>query len=315
MIWIILPAVLAGLYLIFIVGPAVVAGLTIFRCRPGTGLDALTEPGADFFPYRELLRSARDRLTALPHREVSVTAPDGIALQGVYWDLGAARTAIFVHGYRSDPMVNFAPQADRFAREGYNLLMITQRGHTGRGRTLCGMGLKEQYDVLCWNGWAMSQPGVEHTVLYGASMGSATLAYASDKLDPRTTAALILDCGYDSPYEQIRGDCVKRRLPWPLMMPVIRAMAKLQLGVDLKDCTRSSLARTQIPCLFLHGTADRTVPYACGRACYAACASRKAFFTAEGAGHVEVFFAEPERAAAEIFAFIPSHELQEEDKP
>ncbi len=315
MIWIILPAALAGLYIIFIVGPAVVAGLTIFRCRPGMDLDSLTEPGADFFQYRELLRSARDRLLAIPGREVAVTAPDGVVLHGVYRDLGAARTAIFVHGYRSDPMVNFAPQADRFSRAGYNLLMITQRGHTGRGRELCAMGLKERYDVLAWNGWALSQAGVEATVLYGASMGAATLAYASDALDPRTTAALILDCGYESPYEQIRRDCVKRHLPARLMMPVIRAMAKLQLGVDLKESTLTALARTAIPCFFLHGTQDRRVPYACGRAGYEACAARKAFFTAGSAGHVEAFFAEPERAAAEIFAFIPSQEQQEEDKP
>ena len=305
----------AGLYLFFIVAPSVVAGLTIFRYWPSGSFEELTAPGAQFYPYRALLLPARDRLLAMPHREVTVDAPDGLALRAEYWPRGAARTAIFVHGYRSDPMLNFAFLADAFAREGCNRLLSQQRGHDARTRTLTGMGLREQYDVLRWNAWALSQPGVTSTVLCGASMGAATLAYASDKLDPGTTAALILDSGYNSPYEQIFGDCRKRHLPGKLMMPIIRWIAQRRPGVDLKAQTRTSLAKTSIPCFFLHGTEDLTVPYACGRSCYDACAARKAFFTAEGAGHIEAALAEPERAAAEIFAFISSSVQQEEHKP
>ena len=302
----------AGLYVIFIVAPSVVAGITIFRQRPGAGFDHLIAAGAQFAPYAGRMTEARQKLLSLPHREVSVSSQDGLTLWGDYCDLGREKTAVFVHGYRSDPMVTFAVQAEVFSRRGYNLLLIRQRGHGKDPKELTGMGLKEQGDVLCWKDWALAQPGVRAVVFYGVSMGASTLAYASDRLDPAEVEALVLDCGFVSPYEQIFGDCRKRHLPGVLMMPIVRLVARLRPGIDIRQSTLDALARTSVPCFFLHGTADETVPYAEGRQSYAACAARKAFFTAEGAGHTETFLSEPARAEEELFAFIQPQKHQEE---
>ncbi len=312
MLWKLLLAA-AGLYVIFIAAPAVVAGLTIFKSRPGADFDRLTAPGEQFAPYAERMIPARDRLLALPHRVVQIRSRDALTLCADYWDRGMDRTAIFVHGYRSDPMVNFAVQAEVFSRRGYNLLLIRQRGH-GKTGELTAMGLKEQYDVSDWKDWALRQPGVRSVVLYGVSMGASTLAYASGSLDPAEVTALILDCGYISAYAQISGDCRKRRLPGVLLMPIVRLVARLRPGIDIKTETLGTLRKTAVPCFFLHGTADRTVPYAEGQRAFAACAARKAFFTAEGAGHTEAFLADPARAEAALFAFINPPEQQEEPK-
>ncbi|MBQ9388239.1 MAG: alpha/beta hydrolase [Lachnospiraceae bacterium] len=301
--WIILLAA-AGFYLFFIAAPSVVAGILVFKVRPGAGFEELTADGQQFAPYRKLLTAARERLNELSWEQVETGAFDGAALCGMYADGGSDRTVIFAHGYRSDIMINFAVQAEAFARHGYNILMIRQRGQLPGSGQRCTLGLLEQYDLCSWNEWALSRRGVLSTVIYGMSMGASAAAFASDKLSPGGITALILDCGFSSPYEQIYGECKKRHLPGPLMMPVIRLTAWLQFHKDLKAQVKDSFAQTAIPCFFLHGTGDTTVPIERGRANYISCASKKYFFTAEGAGHTEAFLAEPERAEKELFDFL-----------
>ena len=302
MFWIL--AALIGCYAIFVFAPAIVAVCTIFRATPGDPLERLIEPGMQFHRYADRMLAARDRLSALTKARVSIPARDGVMLSGEYYDLGSGRTAIFVHGYRTDPEVNFVVQADVFARRGYNLLIIRHRGHDAGSRARCGLGLYERYDVAAWNEWALGREGVAETVICGVSMGAAAVGFAACDLDPDQTRALVLDCGFRSPYEQIRLDCKRRNVPGFLIMPPIRLLAKLFLRLDIKRRTDDVLKNTTIPCFFLHGTADMTVPYETGRAVYEACGARKAFFTAEGAGHAEAFVSDPERAEAALFAFL-----------
>lgn len=302
MLWIL--AALIGCYAIFVFAPAVVAVCTIFRAKPGDPLERLIAPDGQFARFADRMLKARSRLSALQKAHVSISARDGVTLSGDYYDLGSGRTAIFVHGYRTDPEVNFVVQADVFARRGYNLLIIRQRGHGDGSRAHCGLGLNEQHDVAAWNEWALGQKGVAETVIYGVSMGAAAIGFAACDLDPKKTRALVLDCGFRSPYEQIRLDCKRRNVPGFLIMPPIRLLAKLFLRLSIKKRTDDVLKRTTIPCFFLHGTADETVPYETGREVYEACGAKKAFYTAEGAGHAEAFVSDPERAEAALFAFL-----------
>ena len=302
MLWI--PAVLIGCYAIFVFAPAIVAVCTIFRAKPGDPLERLIAPGMQFHRYADRMLESRSRLETLKKERVSISAQDGATLSGDYYDLGSSKTAIFVHGYRTDPEVNFAVQADVFARRGYNLLIIRQRGHGDGSRARCGLGLFERYDVAAWNEWALGREGVAETVIYGVSMGAAAVGFAACDLDPAKTRTLVLDCGFRSPYEQIRLDCKRRNVPGFLIMPPIRLLAKLFLRIDIKKRTDGALKQTTIPCFFLHGTADQTVPYETGRKVFEACGARKAFFSAEGAGHAEAFVSDPDRAEAALFAFL-----------
>ena len=316
MLWIL--AALIGCYAVFVFAPAVVAVCTIFRAKPGDSFDALLAPGAQFAPYAERMRAAKARFDAFPKQRISIAACDGVVLSADYCDRKSAKTAILMHGYRTDPMVNFAMQADMFLRHGYNVLLIRQRGHEAGGKARCGLGLLERYDAIAWNEHALSTEGVEETVLYGVSMGAAAVGFAACDLDPKKTRALILDCGFRSPYEQIRLDCRRRNVPGFLLMPPIRLLAKLFLKFDIRDRTDDVLKNTAIPCFFLHGTKDLTVPYETAREVFDACGAKKAFFTAEGAGHTEAFIVEPERAEQELFAFlgeeqtIENHQQEEE---
>ena len=52
---------------------------------------------------------------------------------------------------------------------------------------------------------------------------------------------------------------------------------------------RACLRRTKLPCAFIQGTADATVPPADARSCYEACAGPKAWLEVEGAAHTLCF--------------------------
>ena len=187
MLWIL--AAMIGCYAVFVFAPAVVAVCTIFRAKPGDSFDALLAPGAQFAPYAERMRAAKARFDAFPKQRISIAACDGVVLSADYCDRKSAKTAILMHGYRTDPMVNFAMQADMFLRHGYNVLLIRQRGHEAGGKARCGLGLLERYDAIAWNEHALSTEGVEETVLYGVSMGAAAVGFAACDLDPEKTRA------------------------------------------------------------------------------------------------------------------------------
>lgn len=299
--WILL--ILWGLFVVFLLGPAIVATLTVFGRGREPGFDEACQT-AQFAPYAAELRAARDAILARQPAAVSIAGPDEARLCADYVDLHADKTAILLHGYRAAPLLNTVVQAEAFADRGWNVLLVTQRAHGESGGSRSCLGLKEQYDLLRWADWALSQPGVETLAVYGVSMGAATAAYASDKLDPARVRALILDCGYLSPVSQLQKDCVRRHVPWRLLLPLIRLLARIVDGVDIQTPVTDALSGTTIPAFFLHGTNDETVPYAQGRAIYDACASEKAFFTAEGAAHTLAFPAERERAEQELFAFL-----------
>ena len=62
-------------------------------------------------------------------------------------------------------------------------------------------------------------------------------------------------------------------------------------GFDLSETdVRPHVARTQLPVLFVHGTADPTVPYAMAEELYTLCGSpRKELLTVPDALHVESY--------------------------
>ena len=296
--------ILFALFVIFFLAPAVVAVITVFGRGKETDLDSACQSG-QFAPYADLLRSSSAALLARGPVRVSIDGPDGVRLFGDYYDLRADRTVLFFHGYRSCPLVNFAVQAESFAARGWNVLLPRQRAHGDSGGKRCYLGLKEQYDLLAWVDWAAGA-GARELVVYGMSMGGAAAAYAADKLDPKLVRAAVVDCAFSSPYRQMQRDCIKRHVPWRLLMPLIRALAFLCYRIDIAAAAADSLSRARVPVFFLHGTSDETVPYEDGRSNFEACASAKAFFTAAGAGHTESFLADRKGAEEALFAFLSS---------
>ncbi len=289
------------LYGIFCAGPALVMFRSVFVHRTEMG----QEPKKSYYiPYAPLLESADRTLRALSFTEVSLVARDGITLRADYSDRGSDRTAILFHGYRATPLTNCLYQAALFADAGYNILLVHQRAHGKSEGRYCTLGHTEQLDTLAWIDLAANMPAVAHIVLYGVSMGAVSIAFASDKIAEPKVRAMVLDCGFSSIYDQLSADCRKLHVPRWTVLPLLRLMYRYRFGADLKTPVTASLAATGIPALFLHGTADESVPLSQGEANYAACASPKQAYFIPDAAHTCVMMQGGDEAKTVLWNFL-----------
>lgn len=262
-------------YIGFIIVPAVLLYRFVFGRKPcSTPLNERgTLEGTRYAPFSEALLPAERFVQSREHESVSITARDGVVLCGSYYDQKSPRTMIFAHGYAGAPVSNFCAQAERFYKLGWNLLFITERAHGDSGGNRLGLGVLEQYDLLKWIDFEARNSSVEEIVLYGSSMGSAAVGYASDKITEPKVKVLVIDCAFVSPDRQLRCDGRTRKLPTFLLLPVMRVIAWFDMHEDIYRPVGKSLQNTHIPVLFIHGEADRTVPIEQGMENYKACGS------------------------------------------
>ena len=278
---------LLALYIIFAVAPAAVIYHFVFSRKDNS--PKLTERdliGTRYEPYMHELVSADRFIRSQITGKVKITARDGEIMTGDYLDNGSETTVIFVHGYCGNPISNFCLQAKHLYDMGFNELFINQRAHGESGGKRHGLGIIEQYDILKWIELEESNPRVKNIILYGSSMGSSSIAYASDKIKSEKVKGMVIDCAFSSVAKQLYYDSRERKIPPQLVIPIMRVIALIELKEDIYTTCGSSLEKTTVPALFIHGTADTTVPYKNVTENYNACASKKTLIPVEGAQHI-----------------------------
>ena len=302
--WIIITLVaLLSAYIVFIFAPSVVAYCSVFSRKTTTPLRQ-RKSLSYYEPFIDKIEASASYLSGLEKRAVTLRSFDGVRLYGELYDGSLSKTAICFHGYASGAAYNFAVQGEFLHRKGFNVLLVHQRAHDKSGGKNTCFGLVEQYDLLGWIDKAREITGNTRILLYGISMGCATVGYASDKLDSSVVRGMILDCGFTSPYDQLKRDHIIRRVPWRLMLPIECALAKINLRIDLKQPVAASLKNTAVPAFFIHGEDDTTVPAAQGRINFEACSSEKRCAFIKGGAHTVSFIAGGERLQGEISEFL-----------
>ena len=270
------------IWIVFILGPALTFYMMMFcRKKPLSYLNVVPEK-AYFAGHEDHYHEVHDRLLAIPGKRISMEAGDGTRLECDYLKNKGKKAAILLHGFRSDPYINFAGMGTILWDMGYDLYLVYARGH-GDSKGSYTMGVKEQEDLLQWVDFIKKDYLPEKIVVGGISMGAVTTAYVSDRLEG--VNALIIDCGGESPYEQLCSEMRKRHLPWRLLIPVIRICGMLHLKKDIKIPVSTSLSQTTIPTIFIHGQADQTISAELGIRNYESCASKKELILVPDAPH------------------------------
>jgi len=137
-------------------------------------------------------------------------------------------------------------------------------------------------------------------------MGAATVMMAS-ALQPPHVAAIIEDCGYTSAYDMFTMQLKKLfGLPEFPIMQCVDVVCRIKMGCALSDATPlKSVARTEVPMLFIHGDEDKLVPYEMMHELYnASSAPKKEAVTFAGAGHASAKSAASEEYFSKIFSFL-----------
>lgn len=214
-------------------------------------------------PYRTEIKRMFRQLQERPCEYVTIRSHDGLTLSGRYYHVrDGAPVDIGFHGYRSSPLTDFSGGSELSFQMGHNLLLVDQRAHgKSQGRTIA-FGIQERQDCLRWVEYVLSRFGEDTKILlYGISMGGATVLMASGMELPENVKGIIADCPYASARDIICAVGEKRGFPVWLMWPFVKIGARVYGGFDVEETdSLEAVKNAKVPILIIHGEADHFVP-------------------------------------------------------
>ena len=246
--------------------------------------------------------------------ELTIRSRDGLKLCGSYLEAPDAKACMLLcHGYRSRGGLDFALVLRTLYEHGCSVLVIDQRAHGRSEGKYIGYGILERYDCQQWAWFLHAKLGGRVPIfLEGMSMGASTVMMAAELALPPSVVGIIADCGYNSPWEELRH-CIKYRYHLPVfpVLPLTELMCRLVAGYSLKGASAAaSLANSPLPLLIIHGMDDDFVPATMTAENYAAAAGEKRQILVPGARHALSYLVDRERLEKELMDFIDSHAEQ-----
>ncbi|MBP3892103.1 MAG: alpha/beta hydrolase [Solobacterium sp.] len=219
---------------------------------------------------------------------VSITSDDYLKLQALRIEGNPKSDTwmIMVHGYQSRAL-DMKYYMRMFSAHVQNFLVIDQRGHGLSEGRYTGMGWLEQYDLLGWIQHLVSYRPKAKIILFGLSLGAATVMNTVGNHLPENVICAIEDCGFSDIKEEISYLFQKdAKISCHPFFPAIELMVEDRVGFSLSNAsTRRQLIQSRIPMLFIHGDQDQIVPASMVKENYYACGSDKQLAIFEGKGH------------------------------
>ena len=238
-----------------------------------------------------------------------VVTSDNVSIRG--WYIAPTRedgaTFIFVHGH-GGTILDFLPEANLYISMGYGAVLFDLRGGGDDGLPVT-MGVNEVYDVEAIFNYLLTQNAVnpERIALYGNSMGASTAILSAAQI-PEIRIVIA-----DAPYSSVRDtlvDGIPQRIGIPpLFFPdVIIGMSNYLSGANFYDASQiNALPEIEQPILFIHGTADTTIPYHHSEELYEAANEPKVLYIVEGAGHTNNYEYDIAGYEAIVFPFLEQY--------
>ena len=240
-----------------------------------------------------------------------LTSHDGLALHALYLPRPEpSQYAVICHGYGSIPQ-DMGGFASRFYDMGYNILTPAARCHELSQGRYASMGWLERKDIVDWADALVEQDPDAEIVLFGVSMGGATVMMTAGEagLSPNVRC-IIEDCGYTSVWDEFAGELQTMfGLPTFPVLDAASLVSQVRAGFGFKEASSvEQLKKTAVPMLFIHGEEDTFVPYWMLDVVYEACASpEKERLSIPGAGHGEAMRTDPELYWATVEGFLAKH--------
>jgi hypothetical protein len=204
-----------------------------------------------------------------------MTNREGLQMSGYFLPLENSRKYVIAyHGYGSKPE-DIGGTLRRFHDLGYQVLAPISRGYGQSGGDFYGMGWLERLDLLDWITFLIRQDPAARILLFGESMGAATVMMAAGEKLPPQVRGIIEDCGYTSVWDEfsyLLGQLF--HLPTFPILYLMDLICQRKAGYGFREASSvRQLQKATVPMLFIHGGADTFVPTAMLDQVYDACAS------------------------------------------
>ena len=283
--------------------------MALLRRPPPDYAKKAREKNSPVGPYGDRLATCAKAFDAMPCERVTIHSFDGLRLCGRFFLAENPRaTLVLMHGYHSCPGIDFGCVAEFLLKEMHmNLLFAEQRAHGESEGEYITFGVRERYDCRDWAIYARNRLGGSLPILlYGLSMGAATVLMASGLDLPDNVAGIVADCGYTTP-RAIFTHVLHHGLHLPAFpfLPLVSLCTRWFAGFSIDGAsTLTALEKNTRPVLLIHGEDDDFVPTYMSLQNYEACCGEKMLLTVKGAAHGLSYLVEEETCREKITAFF-----------
>ena len=250
-----------------------------------------------------------DQWFAVSAKRVSRRTLDRNRLEAWFVPNGEShRYAVICHGYTCSGMA-MRHRAKPFFDMGFNILLPDARAHGGSSGDMIGMGWPERRDIVDWIYEILKRDSEADILLFGESMGAATVMMTAGEVLPSNVKLVIEDCGYTDVMDEMNFMIRhKYKLPPFPIVPVASVLSRFRAGYTFTRASAvNQIRRCRIPVLFMHAEQDNVVPYPMVFKLFAAANCEKKLVTFPGAGHCQCAETDPELYWGSIRKFIEKY--------
>jgi uncharacterized protein len=244
---------------------------------------------------------------AYPYEDVTFNSLDGTRLQARWIPARTKEpqgTVLHLHGNAAN-LTAHAGYIEWLPPRGYHVLMVDYRGYgaseskrpTRRG------GYLDSAAALMWLRSRNDLTGGQPLYVLGQSLGGANALAILGRGYTEGVSAVVIDStfySYRSMVESALGT-------FPGGWPVKKLLALLVIGNGYSPGPRVAEI-SPVPIMFIHGTDDRTIPYAHGERLYVEAGEPKVLVTIPGGHHTDAFLRYGDLYRDQVIAFFEQYQ-------
>lgn len=256
-----------------------------------------------WYEYINANQEGREYIYSLNPEDLYINSFDNLKLHALFINNNTNKTIICVHGYKAkDGLYDFGMSAKFLNSLGYNLLFVDNRAHGLSQGKYIGFGVLDSIDVNSWVDYLVTNMNQETIILYGMSMGAATVMNTQNN----KVKAIIADCGFASGYNEVAYQIKKMyHLPPFPIIPISNVLLKLLAHYSLKEKeSYKSIKNYKNNLLIIHGDKDHFVPTRDAYKIFDNATCHKKILIVPGASHAKSYLKDTELYEQTIKEFL-----------
>jgi uncharacterized protein len=289
----------------------VIIAVRAYRFTHFKTIDNIIQPKtADFFGYimqrfsgQAYYKIPLTKAPTVPFETIYVTSANDLKLQGWYMPIPNAKgTVIVYHGFGGNKE-RMLPEAYGLQKMGYNILLMDFRAHGNSEGIACTLGKDEGEDVKLAFEYIKNK-GEQNIILYGASMGAASIASSLNQYDIKPSK-VILDMPFANYKQLIEKFFGKSKYPIRPTSTLFTFWAGVFNNEWFFDMKPSNYVKSiTCPVLLQWGRYDELVPEASNTLIYNNITAPKQLKIYEQSAHESYCTKEPEQWVSTVSTFL-----------
>ena len=215
---------------------------------------------------------------------------------------------IVIHGY-TKAGIEMEKYAEKYKEIGSNVLLVDLRSSGLSEGNYIGFGWHDRLDIIDWINYLVKKDTNCKIILFGVSMGAATVMMTTGEQLPSNVKLAIEDCGYTSVIDIFTNKIENLfHLPPKPILNSANFITKIKTKYNLYEASSlKQIKKSKTPTLFIHGSKDTFVPYNMLDKLYDTASCEKEKLVIEGAEHAVSADVNPSLYWNTIVDFIKKH--------